>query len=802
MTGRPRLGPYEIVAPLGAGGMGEVFRAHDPRLQRDVAIKIIAAHLTADPSAVPRLIRESRVVAALEHPAIVTIHDVGEDNGRFFVVTELIEGETLRERLRRGPMPPREAVECARAIASALAAAHARGIVHRDLKPENVMITATGRVKVLDFGVAKLMASADAATLPPQTALTEPGAAVGTPAYMAPEQLDGRDIDHRADQFAFGVLLYELLAGHRPFKGATAAEVTASILRDEPAHLSAVRADVPAAIARVTGRCLSKKPDQRYASTTDLAHAVSDALADIEVLAPATVAMPRRRPMWIGAIAAAAIVVAVVLLSPRLRLDSAPVATSDRPAGHAVVVLPFTTIGGDNRYLADGLTEALTRELGHIEGTRVIAASSAFAYQGGAEDAERIGRELGANVIVRGSVQPAGDRVRITAALIDGRDNTTLWSNRYDRATTDILSAQDDIAWQVATKMAATVGAAPPPRPVETPRTTPAAYDAFLRGITIMRGNSSGYGEGIRELERSVALDPDFALARARLASAYTQQLFYNASDPQLERKAFVEIEKALAINPDLAEAYLARAQLIWNLRNGFPHERAIADVRRAIGLNPNLAVAHLELGKLYLHIGLLEPAVAANEEALRLDPTAHLGATNRIVAAKIDGGMTEWVSDAVVRNPQWSVRSLAAALSFLGRTDAAIAAITEKGSADADLKRLDMNDIALLAQLFARVGRRADAERTLKIAIPLAANPTGLSDTHHAQFSIGCAYALLGEQDKAVEWVTKAANEGYPSYPRFSSERDLGSLKGNAAFEALLARLRSDHQRWQKTLT
>ena len=250
--------------------------------------------------------------------------------------------------------------------------------------------------------------------------------------------------------------------------------------------------------------------------------------------------------------------------------------------------------------------------------------------------------------------------MRISAALIDGRDNTTLWSNRYNRDTADILSVQDDIAWQVAAKLASTFGAPPPPRPIETPRTTPAAYDAFLRGINIMRGNASRFGEGIGELERAVALDPGFALARARLASAYTQQFFYNATDPELERKAFVEIEKALAINPDLAEAYLARAQLTWNLRNGFPHERAIADLRRAIALNPNLAVAHIELGKLYFHIGLLDKTIAANEEALRLDPARQRAATNRLVGAKIDGGMTEWVSDAVDRSPQWSMRSRA----------------------------------------------------------------------------------------------------------------------------------------------
>ena len=792
-----------IIAPLGAGGMGQVYRAHDERLQRDVAIKVLPPDRLADAAATARMVRESRLVAALEHPSVITIHDVGEEDGQFYLVTELIEGETLRARLQRGALPLREALDFATAIAAALGAAHARGVVHRDLKPENVMITATGAVKVLDFGVAKFVAPPDSATEVAQTQLTNQGGIVGTPAYMAPEQLEGRDLDHRADQFAFGVLVYEMLAGFRPFGGATMAQMSASILRDEPRHLSTVRADVPVPLARIVTRCLAKDPGRRYDSTTDLAHAISDVSADLALLTPPSPvkSAPRRRAIaWGAAALAAAIVLAGFVIAGLLREDGRP-ATAGRAATRAVVVLPFTTIGGDS-YLADGLTEALTRELGHIDGIRVIAASSAFAYRGGVEDAERIGRELGANVMVRGSVQPAGERVRISAALLDGRDNATLWSNHYDRGTADILSVQDDIAWQVATKLAATVGAPPPPRPIETPRATPAAYDAFLRGITIMRGNASRYGEGIAELERAVALDQGFALARARLASAYTQQFFYNATDPELERKAFVEIEKALAINPDLAEAYLARAQLTWNLRNGFPHEGAIADLRRAIALNPNLAVAHLELGKLYFHIGLIDQTIAANEEALRLDPGANVAATNRLVGAKIDGGMTEWVSDAVDRSPQWSMRSRATALSFLGRTDAAIAAVAPGGAIrDEELKKLDMNEIALLAQLFARAGRRRDAEHVLAVAIPLAANPTGLSDTHHAQFAIGCAYALLGDHDRALEWVTKAANEGYPSYPRFSSERDLDRSRARPDSRLSSPACAKDHERWRKTL-
>ena len=801
---RTKFGPYTIVSPLGAGGMGEVYRAHDPRLGRDVAIKILAAHRASDPDALARMIRESRLVAALDHPGVVTIHDVGEEDGQFYLVTELVEGETLRDRLKRGPLPTPEALDYAMTIASALAAAHVRGVVHRDLKPENVMISAGGRVKVLDFGIAKFVAPAEAATAAPQPTLTEAGTAVGTPPYMAPEQLDGRTIDHRVDQFAFGVMVYELLAGRRPFNGATAPELSAAILRDEPAHLTSIRRDVPAPLARIVVRCLAKSPDDRYASTTDLAHAMSDVRTDWSVLTPPAAIVdgrPARGFRWLGPAVVIAAIAAAIAVGWR-REAAVPVpATSSALATRAVAVLPFTMIGGDERYLADGITEAVTRELGHVEGARVIASSSAFAYRDRTDDFAQIARELGVDVMVRGSVQRAGgDRLRINAALLSARDNTTLWSNNYDRSSSDILAVQDDIAWQVAAKLAATFGAAAPPRPLDAPRTSPDAYDAFLRGQDHMRRGSAGLAGAIASFERAVALDGNFGLARAKLASAYTQQFFYNATDPALEQKAFLEIQKSLAINPDQAEAYLARAQLIWNLRNGFPHERAIADVRRAIANNPNLAEAHVELGKFYYHIGLIDKAISANEEALKLDPRS-TAASMRIIGAKIDGGMAAQLADELARNPQWSLRSRSGALSFLGKTEEAIEAISPRVLTTAELKKLDMSDSALLAQLLARAGRRAEAERTLTVAIPLAANPTGLSDTHHAQFAIGCAYALLGKHAAALEWITKAANEGYPSYPRFSTERDLAPLRGHPAFEALLTRLRKDHERWLATL-
>ncbi|HEX4914395.1 MAG TPA: serine/threonine-protein kinase, partial [Vicinamibacterales bacterium] len=479
------FGPYRVVAPLGAGGMGEVYRAHDPRLRRDVALKLLPAAQAGDADAVARMVRESRLVAALNHPGIITIHDVGEESGAFYLVTELIEGETLRARLTRGMLPVRQAVDISTAIVGALAAAHARGVVHRDLKPENVMLTATGDVKVLDFGIAKSVALPDATTGVGPTQLTAAGVAIGTPSYMAPEQLAGTTVDHRSDQFALGVLLFEMVTGTRPFKGATTAELSASILRDEPPLLTVMREGVPPPLARIVARCMAKTPEQRYASTQDLEHALADVRADFELLStPRPPSEPPQRPVRVKAIAAVVAVIAVAAVVvvgwPR---DTPSSSATVRPALSAVAVLPFTTLGEGEPYLADGITEAVTRELGHIEGARVIAATSTFAYRGKAEAIGDVGRELGVGVVVRGSVQRVGDRLRVTASLVNAADAVILWNQSYERGAGDVLAVQDDIAWQVANKMAAALGVPGPPRPPNIPRTSPEAYDAYLRGL-------------------------------------------------------------------------------------------------------------------------------------------------------------------------------------------------------------------------------------------------------------------------------------------------------------------------------
>jgi TolB-like protein/Tfp pilus assembly protein PilF len=806
------LGSYQIIAPLGAGGMGEVYRAHDPRLRRDVAIKVLPASLGDNAEAVERLRREARAIAALSHPGILTIHDIGSENAQLYLVTELLEGESLRQRLARGSLPWRQALDVARAIADGLAAAHARGIVHRDLKPDNVFVTASGAVKILDFGVAKMAAGPGSEAAASTTAaLTATGLAVGTVPYMAPEQLEGGAVDYRTDQFAFGIVLHEMLSGSHPFPGKTSAEVAASILRDAPRPLTGMRPGTPPGLARIVTRCLARDPSSRYAATSDLTLALDDVRADSDLGGWPTARSRGRRTTI--ALVATVIAASILVAYMAWRFGPGTIAPSTGPAAATpgtgtglVAVLPFGVIGGGDAYLADGITEAVGRELGRVGRIRVLASNTSFAYRG---RAEALTREHGVGLLVQGSIQRDGDRVRINASLVDGSTSATLWSERFDSTGGHVLALQDEIAWQVAAHLAQRVGERPPERPPSAQHTTPAAYDAYLRGLAHVKGRSelSGTGErlaaGIEEFERAVAADPGFALGHAMLASAYTQRFFYDATDPSFERKAFLEIEKALALNPNQAEIYLARAQAVWNVRNGFQHEQSVRDLQRAIANNPSLAEAYVELGKVYLHIGLLDKAIAANDEAMRLDPLATVAARRRL-GALFDGGRFDEVRDILARNPRWLAPSQKAeALLAMGEAEAALETMRsgDRTRRDSGLRDFEPNDFAALAHANAKLGRRAEAERVLAAAIPHVVNPTGLSDIHHAQFGIGCAYALLGNRDEAVRWLTRAVDDGMPSYPKFAGHIDIASLKGHPAFDALLERLRRDWERWRATL-
>lgn len=814
--------------------MGQIWLARDLALERTVAIKVLREDLTRDTTRVMRFRQEARAASALNHPNVCTIHALGETaDGQQFIAMERIDGETLRQRIAGSDIAPRDALDIAVQVTSALTTAHAAGVVHRDLKPENVMLRQDGLVKVVDFGLAKLAPARIKAAHPTLTVVnTDAGTVLGTATYMSPEQARGQEVDGRTDIWSVGVMLYEMITGRHPFAAPSSSEVLAAILDREPQPIARFEPDAPLELQRIVNKTLRKDRELRYQSMKEL-------LLDLQALRETPESLSTSHPVEheattpLGASrsdatlarrqSSAEYVVTRLAKHKRAAALSAGLviliaaggwwmasrrasAMNDVPS---VVVLPFNMIGEGDRYFADGITEAVTTELGRVGGLRIISSNTAFGYRNRTANRE-IASELGVGLVIHGSVQRAGEKVRIDVSLVNASNNTALWNNRYTPDATDVLALQDEIATQIATTLSNRFGARPNSKLPSRATQNSEAYDAYLRGLWHLRGRYSvnpnvraRAGDrrvAVQELERAVALDPNFALARAALASAYTQRFFYDATDRAFQQAASQEIEQALALDRDLAEAYLARAQLAWTAVNSFPHEPAIADLRRAVSINPNLAQAYIELEKVYYHIGLTNKAVDANESAYRLDPS-QAGSSNRAFRALVDAGRVEEVRFELERGRNVGAYARGEALIALGKLDEARQLLSSSRvtvSTDTDY---DVGALALLGVVHARLGDRENAERVIVAVLPTAENRTALSHVHHTQFNIGATLAWLGRHDEAVQWLTRAALEGYPSYPKFSSDQNLAPLKGHAGFVALLTRLRKDWDRWQKTL-
>lgn len=409
------LGDFEVLSALGSGGMGEVYRARDRRLERDVAIKVLPRLPSFDPERLHRFEQEAKAAAALNHPNILVVFQMGTYEDVSYLVSELLEGDTLREQVKHGPIALKKAIDYGVQIAHGLAAAHERGIVHRDLKPENLFVTKDARIKILDFGLAKLTHAEGETQLTEQILDTEPGAVLGTAGYMSPEQVRGQAADHRADIFALGAILYETLTGRRAFCKSTTAETMSAILNEEPTPISQIMPSVPPGLQRAMQRCLEKDPEQRFQSATDLAFALE------------------------------------------VSSESGSVSTSGNAS---IAVLPFTNMSTDseNEFFAEGITEEIINALTQIDELHVAARTSAFSFKGKSVDLRIVGERLNVKTVLEGSVRKAGSRVRITAQLINVADGYHLWSERYDRELKDIFEVQDDVAFSIVERLKITLG--------------------------------------------------------------------------------------------------------------------------------------------------------------------------------------------------------------------------------------------------------------------------------------------------------------------------------------------------------
>jgi TolB-like protein len=634
MIGRT-LSHYEITGQLGAGGMGEVYLALDTKLERKVALKVLPPELAEDPARLARLQREAKALAALDHPGIVTIFSVEEADGVHFLTMTYVEGETLGALIPPTGMPVERVLELGAALADALRAAHERGIVHRDLKPGNVMVDAEGRLRVLDFGLARLEEtvplSSQMSTGTFEEPMTRQGMVLGTVPYMSPEQAEGKRVDFRSDLFSLGVVLYEMATGSRPFGGETAASLISSILRDTPSSVVEVRPELPEKLDRVIQRCLEKAPDERYAA----AEMVRDELDMLhrDLLSGAVTGAAATRPaarLGMLALAAAAVVLAGVVGTTMWRAGSGEQGAGQQGAGEAataeyrsVAVLPLRNLSGDpeQQYFVDGMTEALITDLSKIGAVKVIARSSAMRYKDSDAPLSEIAAALGVDAVVEGSVIREGDTVGITAQLIEVATERVIWGEQYRRDLTSILALQGELATAIARGIGSALSPEEKALFSESAEVDPAAYEAYLKGrFHWYRFSPEDMASAKRYFELALEKDPDYALAYVGLADAIATppHVGWEVPSGQFE-EATILIERALELDPGLAEAHDLRARFafVW----AWDWEAAGRGFRRAIELKPNFPDARVVYSQ---YLGILGRYDEALEEAARgaaLDP-------------------------------------------------------------------------------------------------------------------------------------------------------------------------------------
>ena len=631
--------------------MGEVYRATDTKLGRDVAIKMLPPAMAQDADRLARFEREARSLASLNHPNIVTIFAVEEADGLRFLAMELVEGETLDTLLAPGGLPLPRFFEIAVPLADALSAAHERGIVHRDLKPGNVMVTREGRVKVLDFGLAKLEAAdsrPDLTSTPTESRanLTSEGQVFGTVAYMSPEQTRGGRVDARSDVFSLGVVLYQMVTGERPFHGASAVDMISSILRDTPPFVTDRRGDLPAHLARILRRCLEKDPRDRYQTSRDVYNELRDlrnetSSTSVPVLpgprtgvgvkvqnqAAPSPAVWRRRAL---AATIAAVLLGVVLYAARRSgsfqsASRAPRTASEPGAIQSIAVLPLDNYSGDpgQDYFAEGMTDELTSDLANISQLRVISRGSVMQFKGAHRPpTPEIARLLDVDAIVEGSVIRAGDKVRITAQLIDARSDRHLWAKSFERNSRDVLALQDELASAIAREIHVRLTPAEESRLTRAPSVNPDAYDAYLKGRYFFnRPSDENLSRAIAQFEETIRLDPKFAPAFSGLSDAYLWAGFNEGvlTASEAGPKAKAAAEKAIQLDDASAEAHTSLA--VYKSWYGHDWAGSESEFRRAFALNPNYSFAHDQFGLVLGFVGRLDESVAETSRAAELDP-------------------------------------------------------------------------------------------------------------------------------------------------------------------------------------
>jgi TolB-like protein/Tfp pilus assembly protein PilF len=787
-----RLGPYEILGPIGAGGMGEVYRARDSRLEREVAIKVLPDHLAEDSTALARFEREAKAVAALSHPNILAIHDFGTYERTAVAVMELLEGETLRDRLTRERLPWRTTVEIGAAIADGLFAAHSKGIVHRDLKPENLFLISDGRVKILDFGLALVapVASATTETRPYQPALTDPGMIMGTVGYMSPEQVRGRSIDARSDLFSLGCILYEMATGRRAFARDTIADALAAILHDEPPWPPGSGA--PPGLYGVIRCCLDKDPEKRFASARDVAVALRS-VSDGPI--------PSRLGRWTSsrlATPALGIAAGLMLLGaiwaavsrfPGSKPEPRPVGITEGQDGiRSLAVLPFVYQGGDpdSEFLGDGVPMSLVNSLSGVGELQVRPFSSASAFRGeAAADPAGVGRKLGVQAVLTGTIRKRGDELFIACELVDVRTNAVLPSGEpYRHKLRDLFLLQEELAHAIADRLRLRLSGDARRELGKRPTENREAYRFFVLGRREAEERTTpGLLKSIEYYRQAIQKDPGYALAHAGIADSYIQLGFDSMSGAQ----AFGEVKKyateAIRLDPALAEAHVSMGT--YHLLFEWNWEDAKKELDEAINLNRNCADAYHFSCHYHETLGRTADAVKLMEHAVNLDPASPVHRTELgwayVHARDFERAIREFLK-VRASDPGYVLASL-----YLGEAYALASRHAEAVEELVALKEREKDwPIAVMevGYAYAASGQREELTKILK-------ELKGLSERQYVSpFNMAAIFVADGRRDVAFDWLDKAVEQRDPYLALLKVDPRFDGLRTHPRYAELLGRI------------
>jgi eukaryotic-like serine/threonine-protein kinase len=740
-----KFGPYEILAPIGAGGMGEVYRARDARLGRDVAIKVLPEHLSKNPDALARFARETKAVAALSHPNILTIFDTGTQNGTSYAVIELLEGETLRSLLARGALAWRKAVDIGAALAEGLAAAHSKSIIHRDLKPENIFLTSDGRVKILDFGLARLEQHTGEVT----ETRTEAGMVMGTPGYMSPEQVLGQPAGPASDIFSLGCVFFEMVSGQRAFPGQTSAETMSAILRDSPRTLATLGANVPSELDRLIAHCLDKNPQQRFQAARDLAFHLKG------------------------------------------MVSSGPAAAVPVPASKAldsIAVLPFTNAKGDpdTEYLCDGITESILNSLARIAQLRVTPRSTVFRYKTPEVDPQAVGRELGVRAVLTGRVIQRGETLVVGTELLDVAAGTQLWGERYNRKLSDIFELEEEIARKISESLRMKLTGEQKSQLAKRFTDNTEAYQLYLRGRHHWtRRTPDHLKQGIEYFQQAIAKDPAYALAYSGLADCYSLLALLAASSKEAFARAKAAAAAAIAMDPDLAEGHTSLAFL----RAYFDIDWTAADegFQRALEINPSNWVTPYWYSFALMSRAREQEAEQQAQHALELEPLSpvvwHAAALVSLMARRYSEA-EERCLRGLEYDPGYFILHVWLGMVYQCQEKHAEAILEfEKGC---DLSQGVALAAGGLGNAHAIFGNRDKALTLLQDLLDESQRE------HNNYYQIAVIYAGLGDAENALLWLEKAceARDGFLPLVVKVDPR-MYQLHGEERYQRILQRLR-----------